>query len=103
MAYTFAQRLARADEETGTNGAADGNHVQMAAPHGLIERDELSTHLTLAEGREVEAVPGPESFLLAGSADGSDLLLAARARHAALAIGVLRLYDAFLSLSLHFG
>lgn len=45
------QGTARADEETSTNGASDGNHVQMAPLHGPVELDDA-----VAVGAGLEAV-----------------------------------------------
>lgn len=41
--YTFAESTTRTDEETGTNGTTNGNHVQVARLHGAVKFDNTVT------------------------------------------------------------
>ena len=69
--YTFRKGAAGTDEETSTDGASNGNHVEVATPHGAVELDDTEAIVALLEGREVEAIPGPEVLLADG---GSGIL-----------------------------
>jgi len=63
--YTFVEGTARTDEETSTDGATDGNHVQMARLHRLVEDDHWAGLGTALEGPEIETIAGREALLLA--------------------------------------
>lgn len=88
-----AEGLAGADEETGADRTADGNHVQMASLHAPVERvDGTAGNLTLLEGAEVEAIAGPEVLFAVGTSvsgkrwrrlllRSADLALLFRGRH----------------------
>jgi hypothetical protein len=58
---TTGESATRTDEETGTDGTTDGNHVQVAGLHGLVERDDTST---AAKRAQVETVAGSKVLLV---------------------------------------
>lgn len=67
--YAFVKGAAGTDEETSADGAANGNHVQMARLHGLVEDHEWATFGAALEGSEVETISGHEVFLVTPIAD----------------------------------
>lgn len=56
--YTLVERTTGTDEETSTNGATNGNHVQVTGLHGTIKLDKTMAVVLAAEGVEVETVTG---------------------------------------------
>lgn len=56
--YTLGKRSAGTDEETGTDGTTNGNHVQMARLHLTIKLDETVAIVLALEGLEVETTAG---------------------------------------------
>ena len=62
--YTLAESAARTDEETSTDGATDGDHVEMASLHRLVEFDDAAVLRTALEGPQVQTIAGHEVFLV---------------------------------------
>lgn len=65
--YTVVKSLSRTDEETSTDRATDGNHLQMAGLHSTIELDS-TVEAALLEGLKSETISGHEGLLLEGKA-----------------------------------
>lgn len=63
MTYTTVEGTTRTDEETSTDGATNGNHVQMARLHRLVEDNKCAALGTALEGLEVETIAGHEVLL----------------------------------------
>lgn len=61
--HTTAEGTTRTDEETSTDTATDGNHVEMARLHRLVELD--LTGRAATEGLQVQTIAGHEVLLLA--------------------------------------
>ena len=62
--HTTAQSTTRTDEETGTNGTTNGNHVQMARLHGAVELDDTMAIVLPPERVQIETGPGQEILIL---------------------------------------
>jgi len=62
--YTLVQSVTGTDEETSADGAAYGNHVQVAALHGPVKFDNAETIIALLERGQVEAISRHEILIL---------------------------------------
>ena len=62
--YTSGKGTARTDKETSPNGTTNGNHVQMARPHGLIEDNERAALGATLERLEIETISGHKVLLV---------------------------------------
>jgi hypothetical protein len=58
--YTLGEGSTGTDEETSTNGATDGNHVQVARLHGPVKLDHGTGLGAALERLEVQTVARPE-------------------------------------------
>ena len=63
VTYTRVEGTARTDEETSTDGTTNGNHVQMARLHRLVEHEEWAAPGAALERFEVEPIAGHEVLL----------------------------------------
>lgn len=60
---------ARADEEAGADGAADGDHVQVAALHAAVHLDDAAAVVARLEAVEADAQARHEGLLADGVGD----------------------------------
>ena len=63
ITHALEQGAAGADEEACADGTANGNHVQMARPHGPVQLHDLGAVVALPEARQVKAHPRHETLL----------------------------------------
>lgn len=61
--YTLVQSTAGTDEKTSTDGATDGNHLQMTRLERSLQLDNFRAIVLLLEGINCEAVSGHEALL----------------------------------------